>query len=306
MLSSIATIITKPPLHRRLLVASFSSSSSVITREDRWDSKFEALKDCIDKHERVNDNAVLHKWLSTQRGLYRNGSARLLIDGRRERLESLKIPLYVYDENWEQQYEQLKEFREVHGHSNVTMVQDEQLANWVQRQRKLYRGGTAEKLAEDRVEKLNAIDFQFDVQKAAWMEKYDELLEYRSYHGDCIVPNEYDNNRPLGIWVDQQRQHYSRRINGKEVHSMTDERIELLDAIDFCWNALDARWLTQFEELNNHVRVNGFGRSPPRSSRQLQGWLTYQRKLYREQQNGEEVSLNADRLLKLRSLGFCL
>lgn len=300
-------IITKPLLRRQLLVACFSSSAS-ITREDRWESKFEALKGFVDEDGTVNgiEDSGLHKWLSKQRSLYQSGSTRLLVDDRRERLESLGISLQVYDDLWEQQYEQLKEFLKVHGHSNVPITQDEQLCNWVQRQRKLYRGVHAGGLSEDRVEKLRAIDFIFDLHKAVWMEKYDELLEYRSYHGDCIVPLEYPSMPTLGVWVDQQRQHYSRRANGREQHSMTDERIELLDAIDFCWNALEARWLTQFEEIKEHVRVNGFGRSPPASSKQLSAWLSYQRRLYRQHQDGEEVSLTGERLLKLRSLGFCL
>jgi hypothetical protein len=160
-------------------------------------------------------------------------------------------------------------------------------------------------LSEDRQEKLRDLGFVFDLHKAAWMEKYEELVEFKNYFGHCIVPNEDTANPDLGKWVDHQRQQYSRRI--RELGSgMTEERVELLEAIEFCWSLVDAKWEGHFEDLKEHVRMHGYGVRPPAKSRTLVDWVGYQRKVYRQKQDGKQVSLTTKRLQKLRSLGFCL
>lgn len=304
MLSSAASKVFRPLVRRRVFAAGFSS----IAQEDRWESKFIALKEHIEKNGDATDldDPSLAPWLSKQRSMYQREDPALTKE-RTKRLSSLGVALDLHEESWEQQFEKLKTFVDLHGHCNVRVKDDEQLHNWVQRQRKIERGVVQGRMTEDRRNKLEEIDFSFDAHKAAWMEKYDELCEYRNYHGDCMIPLQYPSNPSLGVWVDQQRQHYSRRMSGRTKHSMTDERVQLLDAIDFCWNAQDARWLIQFEELKDHVRVNGFGKPPPKSSKQLTSWLNYQKKLYKLHQDGKSVSLSeGDRLQKLRSLGFCL
>jgi hypothetical protein len=314
MFRAAASLTISPLLRRRSFVASSASllSSSTTKYENTWQNKFEELKNFVEKRDGtlegiLTEDPILEKWIRLQRSLYQQKSARLQISDRREKLESLGIPLEVYEDLWEQQYEKLKEFKTEHGHTNVPILHDEKLFYWVSRQRKLYKKVLVGGLAEDRVEKLRELDFIFDLHKAAWMERYEDLAKFKSYHGHCIVPHLYTSNPSLGVWVDQQRQHYNKLINGREHESsMTEERIELLNAVEFCWNALDAKWEGQFEELKEHVRINGHGVAPTASSRQLASWLTYQRKLYRQMQDGKQVSLTTERLQKLRSLGFLL
>lgn len=282
-------------------------SSSYKSRSERWNENFEALKRFIDEngHAHITKDKFLFRWLSRQRSLCRKDSP-LVTDERRKLLESLGIPLDVHDTAWEKRYAGLREFYKEHGHTMVTTAQhDTVLANWVARQRKIFRKEIPGILTEDRMMRLEKIGFLFDVHNQVWMEQYEKMVEYRAYHGDCLVPNVYESDQSLATWVDVQRTQYSKLQRGKQSY-MTEERLKMLNDIDFSWNAFDAKWQKKFEEMKEHVTSNGFGISPPAHS-SLGFWIKNQRMLYRAQQeDGKKNSLTRARLEKLRSLGFCL
>lgn len=86
---------------------------------------------------------------------------------------------------------------------------------------------------------------------------------------------------------------------------MTRERIELLEKLDFCWDARDAAWMERYSELKEFVDVNGLGQIPPfKTHASLRNWLRRQIKLHDEMKEGKEVSLTEERISKLRRLGF--
>ena len=69
----------------------------------------------------------------------------------------------------------------------------------------------------------------------SWEERFEELKDYRKLHGNCNVPQKYQQNKQLGSWVSVQRQQYKKFKNG-EKSSMTKERILKLESIEFVWN----------------------------------------------------------------------
>lgn len=88
---------------------------------------------------------------------------------------------------------------------------------------------------------------------------------------------------------------------------MTSQRVDLLNKIDFVWDARDATWWERLNELKEFVGVNGYGVVPPKTTHAaLVDWLRYQKKLYREKTKGKKVSLTDERIAELRKLGFIL
>ena len=201
--------------------------------------------------------------------------------------------------SWNKNYLKLKAFYEEHGHTAVSKAQDKSLWDWIRRQREAFRKPETGSLPEDRVLKLLELDFSFNAHDKVWKEKFEELKAYKAQYGDTLVPVNWPSNPELGNWVDMQRQHYSSRAKG-EAHSMTDERIALLEAVDFKWDAREARWHAMYEELKEHVLVHGPGKYPSAASRD---WVRHQRKYYKGFLEGKDVPLTAERLGKLRSLG---
>jgi len=62
----------------------------------------------------------------------------------------------------------------------------------------------------------------------------EELKQYKAEFGNCQVPQHYVLNRQLGKWVNRVRTEYKQFRNGMK-SAMTDERIALLEALDFEW-----------------------------------------------------------------------
>jgi Helicase associated domain len=118
------------------------------------------------------------------------------------------------DARWRKRYEELVEYKNIHGHCNVPQSTD--LGKWVKMQREnkhetdLKREGKTPQrkkpkpcLSEDRIAKLEAIGFQWRVAKPAvgWDRRYQQLVEYKEKHGDCNVPQSYLPDKPFGRWV---------------------------------------------------------------------------------------------------------
>ena len=79
-----------------------------------------------------------------------------------------------------------------------------------------------------------------------WKKRLKELKVYKKKHGDCLVPQKYECNFQLGTWVNNQRAEYKKWLRG--VHtSITQERIDQLNEIDFVW---DARFERKSKESN--------------------------------------------------------
>lgn len=63
-----------------------------------------------------------------------------------------------------------------------------------------------------------------------WNRRYEELKDYKTRYGDCLVPQRYKENSKLGIWVATQR-------NAYQGFRLTTERIDKLDVLGFVWDA---------------------------------------------------------------------
>jgi len=131
--------------------------------------------------------------------------------------------------SWDDMFRQLVEFKKLKGHCNVPARYDAnpQLGEWVQtqRSRKLYKKEKKNKTDNERIEKLNNINFIWDFKQYQWDLKYNELKQYKSRHGNCRVPVNYDANPQLGLWVANQR----------DSKHLTKERRTRLTDLGFVW-----------------------------------------------------------------------
>lgn len=143
--------------------------------------------------------------------------------------------------SWDKRYEQLVQFKLEHGHVCVPQkwAQNPQLGAWVNKQRVKYKLHLRRKgpLTEERVMLLQDLGFNWGGRKAKiiWDEKYAELKNYNSLHGDSMVPTIYKTNPPLGRWVSAQRRQYKLYRTG-EKSSLNEERIAKLEKLNFAWS----------------------------------------------------------------------
>lgn len=215
---------------------------------------------------RSHANTKLASWVWIQRCRRDKcyGKSGRLTKDQIELLDRLGFRWDAREEQWQKQLEQLKQFKEQHGHCNVELVADEDdnLLGWVNKQRSMLSKG---KLDEERKNQLDAIGFSWasKINDVKWEEMYNRLQSYHSKHGDADVPNRWKEDLKLAAWVSAQRE---RRKKGM----MPDEQIQRLDALGFTWQhrergAWEDRYqeLIEFKEKYGHCNVPvGYKKAP--------------------------------------------
>ena len=137
---------------------------------------------------------------------------------------------------------------------------------------------------------LNKIGFLWDLHDEDWRSMYNLLVQYYRENGNTNVPGRHPT---LCKWVNRNRM---ARKNGK----LSDERIKLLDDIDFIWDTREDNWRKMYFLLKNYLDQNGDtlvpARYPPNPS--LGVWVAKQREAYRKEK------LSVDRIKLLNEIGF--
>mmetsp|Transcript_15742 Transcript_15742/g.25874 ORF Transcript_15742/g.25874 Transcript_15742/m.25874 type:complete len:443 (+) Transcript_15742:2-1330(+) len=341
------------------------ASTFASQRASNWDNLFDVLKAYKSTHgdtfvpATYLENPQLGNWVDNQRQLYRmrleaeeSGIAtnyEFITDDRIERLNSIGFIWNANDYAWNLRFEELKRYIEEHGNSCVPGIypDNEPLGLWVAKQRRTYKVKHKVQLAakkkdqekgknvvnetslsEERIDKLNAVGFIWDVHEAQWLERYEELKKYRRDHGDTLVPKHYSVYPFLGRWVDKQRFDYKRFMAKKKLEEsnkiedpeeieelqrlaslstgMTEERVRLLDAEDFIWDPFNHAWEQKYNEFCMFVRVNGHAaiRTRRKGYDPLARWAEIQRKNYRKKIDGQKTTLTQERIDKLERIGF--
>ena len=155
-------------------------------------------------------------------------------DDQRERLDSIgfKWRKLQLDEQWNDTFRQLVQYRDTYGDCNVPSrwKKSPALARWVHTQRTMYRN---DRLLEGRKEKLENAGFVWDCnamrEDEAFHENYEKLVEYKCIQGHCNVPSKYRRDRSLGRWAAKMR----------ELHACQEldaDRLKALNDIGFVWN----------------------------------------------------------------------
>ena len=158
------------------------------------------------------------------------------IDFEDESSDPYRFRPYQY-EQWQGKFEELCEFKRIHGHCNVPRKQKgtTMLWRWVKRQKyqyKLFREGKQSTLSQERISALENVGVQWDYHGSTWSERLAELTTYCQVNGHCNVPSKYPANPQLSTWVKCQRRQYKLYQSGKP-SNITSERIEALAELDF-------------------------------------------------------------------------
>ena len=209
-----------------------------------WDESFQAL---LDYKEKTGDPHVpsdfpqdraLAAWCRRQR----TNQAKL----SEEQLKKLKDIGFAFDNptkakleaQWNANFEKLKVYHEEHGDCNKIpkkYAKDPSLGSWAHDQKSIYKRGG---LTKERQEKLQSIGFELQTKQQLhrdttkndekWHQQYQKLVAFKEKHGHANCPQRYSEDKSLGIWVDTQRQQWTRNL-------LKEERKKLMDDIGFVW-----------------------------------------------------------------------
>lgn len=115
-------------------------------------------------------NPSLAHWVKRQRHQYRmkcEGQHSTMTDERQAALERLGFVWDSHGATWEERWNELREFKEQNGHTNVPKryPQNHQLAVWVKCQRRQYKlltQGKPSNMTNTRIRRLHLLGFVFD------------------------------------------------------------------------------------------------------------------------------------------------
>jgi hypothetical protein len=128
-----------------------------------------------------------------------------------------------------------------------------------------------------------------------WSEQYEELVQFYRQNGHTdVTPANADES--LKNFVQNQRKEFRKWQQGLD-STMTDEKVELLNQLEFIWNKNQEIWDCRFRELlqfkaeYGHINV-------PIKYKTLGQWVTKQR---RAERSG---TLDQENVERLKSIGF--
>lgn len=160
--------------------------------------------------------------------------------------------------------EQLKEFKQRHGHAFVPYKEPSGLGRWIAEQRYRYQRGLCDVSI---YRELSSAGVPLSAFEARWERKFQALSRFHAQRGHAFIQNKdtgsVDVEDGLYAWVLQQRQ---LRKQGR----LSESRRRRLDALGFVWDVQQYTWrenmglLRAFHEEHGHVRVSKGWEPAPR------------------------------------------
>ena len=263
-----------------LPLGNFVTNVSRSDDDRKWNKNFNDLLEYKKKHGTTevppSQHTPLSYWVTQQHKEYQK-----VQEGKPSRLTLQKVQQltdlgFIFRQvaksfTWEQRIEQLKQYRQKHGHIRVPKS-DPQLGVFVNRQRyeySKYKSNRPSTMNEERLKDLQALDFVFVAgkkmdhvdfkNKKSWDQRFEELLQFRDTYGHAVVPQSYPG---LGEWVHSQRLYYKKLKAGKK-SPLTNERLLKLADVGFVFDATKRR--------GNHVgdmNIGGVSRTLASSTSQ--------------------------------------
>ena len=204
---------------------------------------------------KTKDSYPLGKWINNARKRRNDG---MLTEERIRQLDQMGMIWSVFDAKWEQGYALAMNYAAKHGDLNVpvnyTTEEGEKLGAWILNQRTAY---AKEMLSQDQIGRLEEIGIYWGNRNdRQWNEVYGAAKRYFEANGDLDVPVAYvsPEGYALGKWV--RRQQYAYRNPEKSNAILSQERIELLDAIGMQWEKPDP-WQHRYELAQEYKKQYG-------------------------------------------------
>ena len=259
------------------------------------------------KYKTKNDYP-LGKWINNARKRRNDGK---LTEERIRQLDQLGMTWSVFDAKWEQGYALAMSYAAEHGNLNVpvnyTTEEGEKLGAWILNQRAAY---TKEMLSQDQIGRLEEIGIYWGNRNdRQWNEVYGAAKRYFEANGNLDVPVAYvsPEGYALGKWV--RRQQYAYRKPEKSNAILSQERIELLEAIGMQWEKPDP-WQHRYELAQEYKRCHGNLDVPAKYKTADGIWLSrwvYNQKRLLQSESGklsEEQKKQLEKLLNDSAIEF--
>ena len=192
-----------------------------------WEERYENLREFKATFGHCNvppdySNKHLADWITYQKRARKQGK---LAPQKEILLDELGILWESY--SWSKRYEELKEFKKIHGHCRVPRFPLEErwkhLGRWVMERRARYRD---QKMSDAQIKKLNALGFSWNVHQEIWQDYYEQLQTFFQENGHCRVQEDPQTTHKMRAWADRQRRNKTK---------LSKVQVSKLNALNFNW-----------------------------------------------------------------------
>jgi hypothetical protein len=188
-----------------------------------------------DDNGEENEQKVIYDslgvWLKRQRSQYKDFKAgnkdktgEIMTEERIQMLEEVGIEWSLRPSQtqtgWNDNYEQLKRFKEDHGHTRVEEKTNKGLFDWLKNMRqymKRYNEDSEDNVLSPRqYQLLKDLEVEPTLRESKFEARFCELTKFIRLHGHSLVPAVYPANQKLSNWVQTQRRQYKLMKEGKK------------------------------------------------------------------------------------------
>ncbi|KAL7564258.1 hypothetical protein ACA910_014324 [Epithemia clementina (nom. ined.)] len=268
-------------------------------RDEKWFKMFEELM----KYKKEHGDCVvpvkgdrLGTWVNSQRQNYER--YKTIKPERFRLLEGIGFD-WAVKKRWNDMYEQLKKYKEKHGHCMVTGKSEGFLGRWVTFQRtqlnRFSQTGKDSKMYSERFQLLNDIGFVWNVRDLRWTRTLEK------FKNDFLASKRFPdgkNNEEIKLkrWIDEQWLGYRRFDCGAVANPMTQNRFDRLQEIGFAEYMLEAHWTYRYEKVKALLEDDKNWNPPP--NHYLYKWTKKQRDAFHAKR------LDKEKVEKLNKIGF--
>jgi ferredoxin-thioredoxin reductase catalytic subunit len=212
---------------------------------------------CPVKHITSDGFMLVGRWQSDQRKYYRHGT--LSID-KKQRLENIGFAWNIFDEIFEKGFIETLKYNEKYKTTcvpkNYRTTDGFKLGAWQQQQRQSHKKN---RLSSDKIHRLNAIGFIWDILAEAFENGFYEPCRYKKQFGTPNAPSNYITAEgfKLGIWHGTQRKAYKQ-------NEILSDRVRRLESIGFAWDLIEDAFEEGFKETLKYKEKFGNPNAPTR------------------------------------------
>jgi len=229
---------------------------------DSYDDRIEQLKAFKEKHGHIDirkdQDVKLANLCYLLRGARRNPE-KYSIKLTEARIKTLDALGFIWDvvgrtESYDDRIEQLKGFKEKHGHLRITLKHDKKLAEFCYHVRGARRNPEKYclKITEAKIKTLDELGFDWKTgSKVHFEERVEQLKAYKKIHGHVNVKATDDKN----LYYFCQNIKRSRRQPGNGGLVFTDERSKALEELGFEWGLEATPKQVSFEECVEQLKA---------------------------------------------------
>ena len=182
--------------------------------EKKWDDYYQLLKEYQQLYGNIEvpyyyekNQMKLGKWLNRQR-YYKNKGMNSITQKQISLLNELGIKWQINEKTWEDYYNELKEYKEKHGNTNISTYdknykkEERKLGIWLQHQKQAYAGHGTLKITQNQIQLLNQLEIDWNIPNTRFLkkeiteqnkERYNQILLERINHVMDDLMNENKN-----------------------------------------------------------------------------------------------------------------